>query len=277
MAPPRVLVTRPARDAQHWAAQLRQRLPATTEVLALPLLDIAALPSPALDAARARWALGRYRALMFVSGHAVAGFFEQNRPSALMEQAREATKTRAWSPGPGTARALLAAGYPAALIDSPAPEATQFDSEALWRSVGPQVRPGDSVLIVRGATADADTEGPTDAPPSQGHGREWLARRIAAAGGTADTVAAYQRCAPAWSAAQAALARAAAHDGTLWLFSSSEAVGHLRTRLAGQTWGSARALATHERIAQAAHSLGFGDIRVCRPSLDDVVASIESS
>ena len=50
----------------------------------------------------------------------------------------------------------------------------------------------------------------------------------------------------------------------LWLYATLEGVG------------SARALATHPRIAQAAHDAGFGEVRECRPALADVVASIES-
>ncbi|WP_434802542.1 hypothetical protein [Paracidovorax avenae] len=124
---------------------------------------------------------------------------------------------------------------------------------------------------MRGAQADGDG---TDAVA--GTGREWLAQRIAAAGGQAEFVAAYERGAPDFSAEQLALARAAATDGSLWLFSSSEAVAHLGAALPGQDWSGARALATHPRIAQAAQDAGFGAVRQCRPALNDVVASIES-
>ena len=137
---PRVIVTRPAREAAHWVAQLGAH---GIEAVALPLIAIGpctdAALRQALDAARAN--VCTYRALMFVSGNAVAHFFEPNHPVALDTHALAATKTRAWAPGPGTTRALEQAGVPSNAIDGPAPDAPQFDSEALWRQVAPQVRP----------------------------------------------------------------------------------------------------------------------------------------
>lgn len=91
-----------------------------------------------------------------------------------------------------------------------------------------------------------------------------------------DFVVAYERAAPRLSAAEQRLAQAGAHDGSLWLFSSSEAVGHLRQLLPGQGWQHARALTTHPRIAQAAHAAGFGQVHHCKPALEAVVASIKS-
>ena len=162
---------------------------------------------------------------------------------------------------------------PRAAIDGPAPDAPQFDSEALWQQVASQIRPGDRVLIVRGRSAT-----PQGAHESeQGSGRDWLARQIEAAGGQVEFVVAYQRGAPQWSSAELALAQAAAQDGSIWLLSSSEAVAHLAQMLPGQPWDAARALATHPRIADAARAAGFGTVRECRPALDDVVASIESA
>ena len=101
-------------------------------------------------------------------------------------------------------------------------------------------------------------------------------RQIAAAGGTVDFVAAYERGAPQFDADQQALARQAATDGSVWLLSSSEAVAHLAAALPGQHWGQARALATHPRIAQAAQAAGFGSVNECRPAFNEVAASIES-
>ena len=73
-----------------------------------------------------------------------------------------------------------------------------------------------------------------------------------------------------------ALAQAAAADGSLWLFTSSQAVAHLAARLPRQDWRQARAMATHPRIAQAARDAGFGVVWESRPRLEEVVASIES-
>ena len=44
--------------------------------------------------------------------------------------------------GPGSVAALLRAGVPLAAIDAPSEAAAQFDSEALWQVVQPQVRAG---------------------------------------------------------------------------------------------------------------------------------------
>lgn len=269
---PRVIVTRPAREAAHWVALLGAR---GVDAVALPLIDISPCPDlPAQQAlAQARRDLAQYRALMFVSGNAVLHFFEQNGPAALGGQAQAAIKTRAWAPGPGTVRALEQAGVPRGRIDGPAPDAPQFDSEALWQQVAPQVRPGDRVLIVRGRS---HSSGEQEHAP-QGQGRDWLARQIEAAGGQVDFVVSYQRGAPHLSGAQRAMAHQAAQDGSVWLLSSSEAVAHLAEALPGQPWGAARALATHPRIAEAARAAGFGTVRECRPALEDVVASIESA
>ncbi|CAM3836650.1 uroporphyrinogen-III synthase [Paracidovorax anthurii] len=253
-----------------WVVQLHAR---GIDAVALPLIAIRPCAHPearaALRAARQAWA--GWRAVMFVSSNAAHHFFEPEGLHVAEFAEESAIKTRVWSPGPGTARALRQAGVPAAAIDQPDPGAAQFDSESLWQQVAPQVQPGDRILIVRGAQAETG-----EAEASAGHGREWLAQQIAAAGGRAEFVAAYERAAPQLSPPQQALARAAAADGSLWIFSSSEAVAHLREALPGQDWHGARALATHPRIAQAAQDAGFGAVRQCRPALDDVVASIES-
>lgn len=156
---------------------------------------------------------------------------------------------------------------PPGCIDAPPAGSAQFDSEALWQVVAPQLRPGDRVLIVRGASGPA-AEG--------GNGRDWLGRQLAAAGVQVDFIAAYERAAPRLDEAALALARAAAADGSVWLLSSSEAVGHLAAALPGQSWRAAHALATHPRIAQAARAAGFGRVDACRPTLADVAASIKS-
>ena len=264
----RVIVTRPEHDAAQWVADLQAR---GIAAVALPLIAITACQGPQAQAAlrAAREHLAGYRAVMFVSGNAVQHFLEPHSALALMDSAPQATKTRAWTPGPGTARALLALGIPAHRIDGPAPDAPQFDSEALWERVSAQVRPGDRVLIVRGA-AEGESAGP-------GTGRDWLAAQIRAAGASVDFVAAYERGAPRLSPAQQTMAREAAQDGSLWLLSSSEAVAHLREAIPGQDWARAHALATHPRIAAAARAAGFGLVIECKPALGDVVASIESA
>lgn len=267
MPPPRVLVTRPEREAARWVRELSAR---GLNAVALPLIQVTAEPlQGALAAARAR--LGDQDAAMFVSANAVQFFLP---PGMAWPQHRP---VRAWSPGPGTARALLDTGVPPGQLDSPSEEAGQFDSEALWQIVAPQVHPGHRTLVVRGQDGPASPQG-----QGRGHGRDWLARQLQAAGGEVDFVAVYTRHAPRWDARQQALAQAAAQDGSVWLFSSSQAVLHLQQCLPGlptRYWQAARAVATHPRIADAARAAGFGVVRLSRPTLDDVVrvvASIES-
>lgn len=207
------------------------------------------------------------------------------------------------APGPGTVAALVAAGVPAAQIDAPAPDALQFDSEALWAVVGGRDWQGRRVLIVRGETlgravradsaAVSNLSGITNSPGHQGAegissrptgspGRDWISRQWLAAGAQVDFVGVYQRGAPMLTDAQVARARAASADGSVWLFSSSEAVANLvgLPSLSGVDWRQARAVATHPRIVQAVRAAGWGVVVESRPALKDIndtVASIESS
>ena len=278
----RILVTRPQHDAQPWVDALRTR---GLDAAALPLMAIGPCTDPAsqqalITARQAARTSGHYRAVMFVSGNAVQYFFESNQPLAHDSPRLLAPDTRAWTPGPGTARALLEAGVPAHQIDGPAADSAQFESESLWQSVQGQVRAGDRVLIVRGtspATAPGVGNADTPMPSTQGAGRDWLAARLREAGAEVELLAVYERQLPAWTAQQLDLARQAASDGSLWLFSSSEAVANLQQLLPQQQWHSGLALTTHERIASKALSAGFGRVLHSRPSLDDVVASIESA
>ena len=76
-------------------------------------------------------------------------------------------------------------------------------------------------------------------------------------------------------------ARQAGSDGSVWLFSSSEAVANL-CQMAGlqdMDWRGARAVATHPRIADAVRAAGWGVVVASRPALNDIrqtLGSIES-
>ncbi|MES2099915.1 MAG: uroporphyrinogen-III synthase, partial [Pseudomonadota bacterium] len=147
-------------------------------------------------------------------------------------------------------------------IVEPASDAPQFDSESLWRQLRHHEWRGANVLIVRG-------DG----------GRDWLAKTLREAGAQVAHVAAYERIAPVFGAAESAVLRAAldrpaAH---LWFFSSSEAIDNLAAvQGAGADWGAARAIATHPRIVARARQLGFARVTEARPALADVVACIQS-
>ena len=268
----RVIVTRPEREARAWVQALSQQ---GLEVLALPLITIHALPDT--SALQAAWRqLGDYAALMFVSGAAVEHFFaERTAPGNGLHPSPVPTP-RFWATGPGTAAALRRHGIAENHIDAPASDGGQFDSEALWDVVGARVQAGDQVLIVRGGDGPPGPAVPL-AESSPGVGRDWLAQHLVEAGARVDFVPAYWRGAPAFSAQRIALAREAAGDGSVWLFTSAQAVANLVACMPGQDWGGARGLATHARIASAARMAGFGVVWESRPGISDVVASIESN
>jgi uroporphyrinogen-III synthase len=257
----RVIVTRPQLDAKRWLRALGAH---GFDALALPLIEIAPVAdTQSLEAAW--WALGSYDAVMFVSGNAVEQFFAA-RPVGLQGWCvGNVIQTRAWAPGPGTAAALRKADVEAGLIDAPATDSDQFDSEALWQVVQGQVHPAFRVLIVRGMDASGKSTG-----------RDWLGGQLAAKGARVDKIAAYQRRPPHWGPEQRQAAQQAAEDGSVWLFSSSEAVENLVCMLPAQTWQASRAVVTHPRIAQAVRGAGFGVVWESRPTLDAVLASIES-
>ena len=278
MSTVRVLVTRPAADAQHWAQVLRQ---GGIEAEVFPLIEIASLqPAASMRAIEQAWlALQSYSACMFVSGHAVEHFFKQNPLAVhgirLQDAIDKIASPRFMAPGPGTVAALLAAGVAPARIDAPAPDAPQFDSEALWQVIGQRDWQGRRILVVRGQSADAT-------PGSSGSsGRDWLARQWAAAGAQVDFLSVYERRPPTLSAAQRQRAVAASADGSVWLFSSSEAVANLAGMpgMQGLDWSGACALVTHPRIAATVRALGWGVVVESRPALEDVrqtLGSIES-
>lgn len=248
----KVLVTRPAAQAAEWVAGLRER---GIDAAALPLIGIHA-PADAAPV-RAAWAaLAGYRMAMFVSPNAVEQFFAL-RPAGLAWP----DSTIAGSPGPGTSRVLRGLGVPADRIAEPAADAAQFDSEALWQQLRTRDWRGAAVLIVRGES-----------------GRDWLADTLRAHGARVDFVTAYERCAPRLDAAQQAQLGAALHAPAahVWMFSSSESVGHLETLAPGADWRAATALATHPRIAQRAREAGFGEVHECRPAMEAVVACLQS-
>ena len=254
----RLIVTRPRAQADDWVARL-QALGA--DAAALPLIDI----GPPDDAGPVHdcWQrLADFALVVFVSPNAVSSFFAQRAPALRWPGA-----TLAGATGPGTAAALRAVGVPPSLVAEPAADAPTFDTEALWAQLSRHDWAGRQVLVVRGED-----------------GRDWLADTLRARGATVEFVAAYRRRAPVPdTAGQALLAAAlAAPRAHLWLFSSSEAVAHLRVLAPGADWSAARVLVTHPRIAQTACAAGFGAVRQSVPTPVAVLQaaqawSIESS
>ncbi|SIQ87058.1 uroporphyrinogen-III synthase [Pseudacidovorax sp. RU35E] len=247
-AAPSLIVTRPEPEATRWTEALRAR---GIGAQALPLIEIAPL------AGAVAWPVEQSpHVLMFVSASAVRHFFSSAPPASV-------NGCRCWATGSGTARALAEAGVDSARIDQPAAEGP-FDSESLWARVHHQIEPGACVWLVRGA----DAEG-------RAAGRDWLFRRIEASGGVPVQVPVYRRLVPRLGVEGTRVVQAGIASGATWLFSSSEAVANLLALAPRADWSQAFALATHERIAQAARGAGFGGVRVVAPDLDAVAASIE--
>jgi len=272
----RLIVTRPAAEAGAWVAALRA---AGWPAWALPLIQITeahdAATAQALHQARAHWA--EMDALMFVSGAAVSHFFAADGAALPAAASAAATGTRFWAPGPGTAhllaQALTRLGLDASRIDAPPADAAQFDSESLWPVVAPQVLAGRRILVVRGASVDAVAAPPN---PPTGPGRDWLMRQCTAAGALVQACVAYERRAPEWSVATRAQALQAQGAGSVWLFSSSEALDHLLAAELPADWSRAQALVTHPRITERARQAGFGRVLQTRPALPDVLRALES-
>lgn len=266
-----VLVTRPQPQADVWAQALQQQLGDAAQVRALPLIEVDAVPAAAYQQRLQQvWGnLPQWQAAYFVSIPAVRYFFAVV-PDALARW--QAATLRAWAPGRGTRQALLEQGVPADRIDSPPSEAGQFDSETLWPLIAQHLAPDRAVLRVRGTDHVLEN----GEVPDAGAGRDWMARQLDAIGIPVDTVVAYQRRAPQWSEQQCKQVRAWNGPNALWVCSSSQALDHLQQLLPGHDWQQATALATHPRIAERAAHCGFGRVLQTRPSLADVLQSIQS-
>lgn len=251
LSPVRVIVTRPQPQAAQWVDQLAAL---GTPAAALPLLGIADTPDAA--AVSTAWQqLPACALAMFVSPSAVERFAAHRPPGTGWPDG-----VLAGSTGPGTQAALRNAGVPDEAIVTPPAEAGRFDSEALWAElVRRRDWTGTQALIVRG-------EG----------GRDWLAATLAQHGARVHFVEAYRRTAPVLDGGGRALLQQALAEPALhaWLFSSSEAARHLPALAPGADWADAWALATHDRIAEAARGLGFGRVERVDPSPAAVSAHI---
>lgn len=259
----RLLVTRPQPQAGEWAQALRDH---GLDAVALPLI---AIEGPAdLAPVQALWRrLPDTRLLMFVSPAAVDWFFRL-RPEGIAWP----PSCFAAAPGPGTARALLAAGRAHGLTPeqllTPPQEAEQFDSETLWPVLSPLNWAGQNVAIVSGGDQ------------SEAKGRTWLAQQLRERGAQVEAVLCYRRGPGTWSPAEVALATEALAQPAqhLWLLSSSQALQNLVQHhlpswpgLPRPCWGEVHALVTHPRIAEAAREQGIRHVHPTRPTLEAVV------
>jgi uroporphyrinogen-III synthase len=254
------LVTRPEPQATQWAADLCA-LGLTAR--ALPLLALTA-PHDAAPVAQAWQQLAYVACVLFVSP-AAAYWWAQARPPGVTWP----TGTLAAAPGPGTAQALLQALGPAGLtaeqVVSPAATATQFDSEHLWPWLAPHTWSGRHVLIASGGDQ------------GEARGRQWLTAQWQAQGATVQALLTYTRGPAAWAEADTQLASHAwaQPSAHAWLFSSSQAIDVLQTRL-GPASANAVAVCTHPRVAERAAQAGFGRLVDTRPQLAEVANALQA-
>jgi len=261
----RVIVTRAQLEAHKWVDVL---IEAGFDAVALPLIEVASA-ADTQAVARAWDRLHTFDAVMFVSGNAVDYFFASRSAEFPVFSRQNAIKTRAFATGPGTFAALQRAQVDSQFIDVPDLQAGLFDSEALWEVVRHRVHSGYRILIVRGGDGSS-------AVGDLGYGRDWFANQATAAGATVEFVVTYQRLCPTLSDQKLALVQEAAGDGSVWMFSSSEAIFNLLARCPKQSWHHAKAVATHPRIALSAKKAGFAVVCESLPTVAALLASIES-
>ncbi len=202
--------------------------------------------------------------LMFVSPNAVNHSMTLSSLRTLKSNWPE--RLRVGSTGPGTHQALVAAGVPASVIDSPAADAPQFDSEALWDQIKCRDWQQKKAVVVRGRNPDGQL------------GRPMMATQLRAAGAEVLDVAVYERRLPLWSPSQKNLCQQALDHPQrfIWLFSSSLAIDHLPALAGSQNWARSQALVTHPRMSPALERLGFVYIRNSRPERADVFEQLSS-
>jgi uroporphyrinogen-III synthase len=243
----RVIITRPEPECSRWVSAMQAE---GLSAVALPLIEIASIPF-AFDASQ------NYDAFVFVSRSAVESFFKVVKKEALQAK-------RCLVSGLGTRAALIQHGLQEGFIDAPDSNSNQFDSEALWAVSGKRNWQGKRVLVVRGANNLGEQEG-----------RPWLADQLTAAGAAVDFVAVYERRLPVLTESQSAILQNP-QAGDVWLFSSSQSIAHLKLLLPSRDWKTSRAIATHDRIYISAMGAGFGDVKISRPVLVDVIAALKA-
>ncbi len=269
VTPAPLIVTRPEPEASDWVARLAGRGIAAQ---ALPLLFTQAA---AADVAQ-RWQGALSRLAQAPSNHWPQAWMAVSAPAVRFAQAAAgplwqpagwaAGGIDAWATGPGTRGAWIAAGWPAASVWAPPADAPQFDSEALWSVVQARVISGAAprpVWLLRGSDASG-----------QAQGRDWLLQQLQNLGVPVASWPVYQRVARDWTRDVQHQVDGALAQGAVWLFSSSEALGHWHAQLRHRADGVARArlLVTHPRMAERAAQLGLGvsQVWVCKPDLDAV-------
>lgn len=227
-----VVITRPAGTAAPVARQVRAR---GGEPLALPGLSLRGVDDVPGATAALRKAL-RDDLLVFTSPAAV-------RFAARLAPLR--TRATVLAVGQGTARALRRHG-----IAAQAPE--RQDSEGLLAHPLLRELRGRRVALIGAAG-----------------GRGLLREQFAARGASLRELHVYQRVAPRLRRTHLDAVVALPRSARV-LLSSVEALDHLRAQLPPSAWArlcAATAIASSERLAQAARAAGFGRVRIAASAL----------
>jgi uroporphyrinogen-III synthase len=242
-----VLLTRPEGQARALAARLTAL---GARVVSEPVVAFEAL----VDGAEVRSAaerVDRYDLVVFTSANGVRFFAEALRRTS---RGPGDVRGRVAAVGPGTARALLEAGFAVNIV------ATDSRAEGLGTALAGEVRPGMRVLWARPESA-----------------REVLPEALRAAGADTDQVAVYRTIASARAAVAAA--RLATGEFDAVVFASPSAVRHLlEAALEGGPEGEeglrrARRVAIGEVTARALERAGFPASAVAPAPTDDGLLS----
>jgi len=220
--------------------------------------------------------IDRYQSVMFVSPQAVQHFFAHRPPLPC-------PLPECWATGPGTRAALIREGVEFSNIQIPDESVGIWDTDQLWLRVQDRIQAGQRVLVVRGGQAQGgdssiafEAQVASAEQEDAGVGRAYLAQQLRAKGVEVQFVVAYLRGAQRWAEPQIKMAQEALRDQSVWLFTSSQAAQHLASLLPGVEFSSAKALATHERIAKQLELLGFGVVVRSRPQTEDLLVSLKS-
>lgn len=249
-----VIVTRPASPGE----RLFRRLQASGRpAIWWPAFEIGPAPDP--TAVRARLAqLDDDDLAIFVSPNAV--------------HAVGSVLGRSWPPGTlvgavgGATRKAVLSELAVSADSVFAPGDDDGGSEAFWRAWAASGRRARRVLVLRAED-----------------GREWLGERFAQTGSTVDLLAVYSR--RTWHPAPEALGelRGCMESGVVpvTVFSSSDAVAAVDEQLTAVDGGATYvrggiALATHPRIAERLHAVGYARVFSTAAADDAVIAKLES-
>lgn len=242
MANPKVIVTRPDRQAQILCDALCAD---GFTAVAFPMLEIVALEDRA-EIEKVWRNLQRFSLVVFVSPNAVDAFFDKQ--SRVWPQ-----DTVASAVGFSGAKAIrqYLNGQSVEIL-APGPS-DRMDSEALLALIDVARFKGRKVLLVRGQS-----------------GRELLPEQLTARGMELETLVAYRRLPPVFDAERAKLLVSLLSEQNDWIITSSESLRFLisfaerlgEDRAFVAKLQSQRLFVPHVRIAETAKQLGFSRIEL---------------